>query len=52
MSAILQVAEFLDRMEPDVRAGRCDRVEAQGRDACVRSAKLTGMYFFPVPSAP
>jgi len=39
MSAILQMAEFLERMELDVRAGRWNRVEAQGRDACVR---LTG----------
>lgn len=39
MSAIQQAGEFLERIEPDVRAGRWDRVEAQGRDACMR---LTG----------
>ena len=38
MSAILQVAEFLEGIEPDVRAARWDRVEAQGRDACERLA--------------
>src|SRR5438067_13921615 len=36
MSAIQQEGEFLERIEPDVRAGRWDRVEDQGRDACVR----------------
>jgi hypothetical protein len=39
MSAILQMAEFLESMEPHVRARGWDRMEAQGRDACVR---LTG----------
>jgi len=39
MSAIQQMAELLESMEPHVRARRWDRVEAQGRDACVR---LTG----------
>jgi hypothetical protein len=38
MSAILEVAELLEGLEPAVRAGRWDRVEAQGRDACVRLA--------------
>jgi hypothetical protein len=39
MSAILQMAEFLESMEPHVRARGWDRMEAQGRGACVR---LTG----------
>jgi hypothetical protein len=38
MSSILEVAEMLERIEPDVRAARWARVETQGRDACVRLA--------------
>jgi hypothetical protein len=38
MSSIVELAEILERMEPDVRAARWDRVETQGRDACVRLA--------------
>lgn len=38
MSSILHVAETLERMEPDVSAGRWDRVETSGREACLRLA--------------